>query len=151
GRRHSGNPHRHPHQPHRPRAGCLGAAGARRGLMEKDPTPEILTAFLDGELPPEEMQRVAELLDARPDLDQWVRHQERLRADINHAFAALPPMPDRLVRTAMTSPISWRWRLRHMGLGAGLRILAPAGAALALGLVIGVALRVPSDIALRGG
>src|SRR5262245_5927320 len=119
--------------------------------MEQDPTPEILTAFLDGELPPEEMQRVGELLDARPDLDRWMRLQERLRPDIKNAFPAVPPAPERLVRAAMTSPISWRWRLRHMGFGAGLRILAPAGAALALGLVIGVALRVPGDIALRGG
>ena len=121
--------------------------------MEKDREnlSESLAAFLDGELPPEEMERIAKLLDARPDLDQWVRRHERLRADMKSAFADLPPPPERLVRAVTTSPVSWRWRTRQMLRAPGLRTLAPVGAALALGLVIGVTLHAPDEIALRNG
>src|SRR6185503_8754391 len=118
--------------------------------MESDPTHETLSAFIDGELPPKEMERIASLLAARPDLDAWVRRQESLRLGMKGAFADLmtAPAPDRLVRAAQSAPISWRWRLRRF---AAPRVLAPAGAMLALGLVIGIALQPGGEIVSRDG
>ncbi|MBN9544760.1 MAG: hypothetical protein J0I19_04755 [Alphaproteobacteria bacterium] len=118
-----------------------------------DPTRETLSAFIDGELPPKEMERIAALLATRPDLDAWVRQQETLRAGMKSALsdlAAAPP-PERLVRIAQTTPISWRWRLGRAGQGAILRTWIPAGATLALGLLIGIGLVPPGDIGSRGG
>jgi hypothetical protein len=118
-----------------------------------DPTRETLSAFIDGELPPKEMERIAALLAARPDLDAWVRQQETLRAGMKSALsdlAAAPP-PERLVRIAQTAPISWRWRLAQAWQGTILRTWIPAGATLALGLLIGIGLVPPGDIGSRGG
>src|SRR5262249_35734316 len=66
------------------------------------------------------------------------------------AFSELlsAPPPERLVQAARTAPLSWRWRIQRF---TSVRVLAPVGAALALGLVIGVALPPPSEIATRGG
>ena|SRR5579863_678218 len=118
--------------------------------MESEPTHETLSAFIDGELPPKEMERIAALLAERPDLDAWVRRQEALRTGIKSAFSEVmtAPPPSRLVRAAKGAPISWRWRIRDF---ATPRVWAPAGAALALGLVIGIALRPGSDFASRDG
>jgi hypothetical protein len=118
--------------------------------MESEPTRETLNAFIDGELSPREMERIAALLAERPDLDGWVRRQETLRAGIKSAFSELvtAPPPTRLVQAAKSAPISWRWHLRQF---TAPRIWASAGAALALGLVIGIALRPGSDFANRDG
>jgi hypothetical protein len=57
------------------------------------------------------------------------------------------PPPERLVRAARTAPISWRWRLRaYLGPGFLARSLAPAGAALALGLAVGLVIRPARDL-----
>jgi hypothetical protein len=118
--------------------------------MESEPTHEMLSAFIDGELPPKEMERIASLLASRPDLDAWVRQQESARLAMKDAFAGLmtTPPPQRLVRKAQSAPISWRWRVRRF---AAPRVLAPAGAALTLGLVIGIALQPGGEIVSRGG
>ena len=118
--------------------------------MAQEPTKEMLNAFIDGELEPREMERIAMLLATRPDLDAWVRRQEGLRVDMKDMFSGLlsAPSPERLVKAARTAPLSWRWRIKRF---TTLRVLAPAGAMLALGLVIGVALQPPSEIATRGG
>ncbi|MES2294327.1 MAG: anti-sigma factor [Pseudomonadota bacterium] len=118
--------------------------------METEPTRETLSAFIDGELPPKEMERIAALLAERPDIGAWVRRQEALRADIKGAFSELmaAPQPARLVQAAKRTPISWRW---HLGQFTAPRIWVPAGAALALGLVIGIALQPGSDFASRDG
>ena len=118
--------------------------------MEQEPTKETLNAFIDGELDPKEMERIAALLATRPDLDAWVRRQEALRVGMKDSFAGLlnAPPPDRLVKAAKAAPLSWRWRIKGFTTA---RVLAPAGAMLALGLVIGVALQPPSEIATRGG
>lgn len=118
--------------------------------MEKEPTHETLSAFIDGELEPKEMERIAALLATRPDLDAWVRRQEALRVGMKNAFSDLlsAAPPERLVKAARTAPLSWRWRIKRFTTA---RVLAPAGAMLALGLVIGVALQPPSEIATRGG
>ena len=118
--------------------------------MENEPSHETLSAFIDGELPPKEMEAVAVLLATRPDLDQWVRRQESLRLGLKDAFADLlaAPPPERLVQAVQSAPLSWRWRIRRL---AAPRVLAPAGAALALGLVIGVALQPRGEIVSRNG
>ena len=121
--------------------------------METDPTRETLSAFIDGELPPREMERIAALLATRPDLDAWVRQQETLRTDIRKSLAELTaaPAPERLVRIAQTAPISWRWRLGQAWQRPMLRTWIPAGATLALGVLIGIAVVPPGDIGSRGG
>ncbi|HXS05654.1 MAG TPA: hypothetical protein VN723_02605 [Rhizomicrobium sp.] len=123
--------------------------------MEQEPTPEMpnkemLNAFIDGELAPKDMERIAALLAERPDLDQWVRRQEEMRVGMKDAFSDLlsAAPPDRLVAAAKTAPLSWRWRIKRFTTE---RVLASAGAMLALGLVIGVALQPPSEIVTRGG
>jgi hypothetical protein len=119
--------------------------------METEPTLETLTAFIDGELSPKEMERIVALLAEHPDLDAWVRRQDALRTGVKNAFSELmtAPPPERLVQAAKTAPVSWRWRLRR-ALRAP-EILVPAGAALALGLVIGITLHPAENIAIRDG
>ena len=121
--------------------------------MSDEPSHEMLNAFLDGELAPKEMERIAALLAARPDLDHWVLRQERLRTEMREAFAEAlgEAPPERLLQAVAKSPISWRWRLKQAWQGAGLRTFAPAGAALVLGLLIGIAVEPPGDIAMKGG
>lgn len=117
-----------------------------------DESHETLNAFVDGELPPAEMARIAALLPLRPELEAYVRRQEKLRAILKMESLLRAPVPDRLVRTAQTAPVSARWRLRtalqHRPLGW---IASAAGAALAVGLVIGMALQPARDIGLSGG
>lgn len=118
-----------------------------------EPTRENLSAFIDGELPPKEMERIAALLATRPDLDAWVKQQEMLRAGIKTAFSDLVTArpPEALIRAVETAPISWRWRLQQAWRGTALRTWIPAGVALAAGLLIGIGLTPPGDIASRGG
>ena len=47
---------------------------------------EILSSFIDGELAPREMERVAELLANRPELDAYVKRQEHLRDQLRARF-----------------------------------------------------------------
>jgi hypothetical protein len=118
--------------------------------MQTEPTRETLAAFIDGELAPEEMECIAAILAERPDLDAWVRRQEELRLGMKGAFSELmaAPPPTRLVQAAKRAPTSWRWHLRQV---TAPRVWAPAGAALALGLVIGIALQPTGDFVNRGG
>jgi len=116
-----------------------------------DPTRETLIAFVDGELPPTEMERIAALLAARPDLEAYVAQQEKLRANLKQKFDGVlaEPVPRHLVDAVRTAKVSWRWRLRAaLGRRFVLRSLAPAGAALALGLAIGIALQPARDLTL---
>ena len=73
-----------------------------------EPTRETLNAFVDGELPPREMERIAALLGQRPDLEAYVAQQEKLRAQMKQAFDSVvaAPVPPRLVaaRVARRSP-----------------------------------------------
>lgn len=117
-----------------------------------DAMRESLNAFVDGELRPGEMERIAALLAGRPELEAYVAGQEKLRAALKmpDVLAAVPPR--HLVDAIYKSPVSWRWRLRSLlGSGFTVHILVPAGAALALGLVIGVALRPTGDLAMANG
>jgi len=121
--------------------------------METEIGDDTLIAFLDGELPPREMERVAKLLATRPDLDAWAQHQEKLRGQLKGAFAVIMagPTPEPLVTTVQTAPLSWRWRMRRWLDVFTPRALVPAGLALAVGLVLGLYLQPSNDLILSGG
>lgn len=74
---------------------------------------EMLMAYLDNELSPDERARVDAALIADADLRSRLKRQERVHEMLHAAFA--PAMtertPERLVTAAMTTPASWRWRL----------------------------------------
>ena len=109
---------------------------------------ETLDRFVDGELAPQEMERVAALLPAHPEMDAYVRRQEFLRAAMRTRFRELDvQIPQRLIDAAMTAPMSWQWRFgvwRRQYLS--IRQLVPAGVTLALGLAIGIAVRPGGDL-----
>ena len=116
-----------------------------------EPTPEKLSAFIDGELPAAEMREIEALLTQRPDLAAAVERQSTLRRRLANAFAPVmdEAIPQVLHVAVMSSPASLRFRatasLRAIGSSfAGhsviLRIAIPT-AALACGLLIGVAIQ----------
>lgn len=114
---------------------------------------ETLDRFVDGELPPKEMERVAATLAAHPEMDAYVRRQENLRRELRALYRTLDAqMPERLIDAALTAPISWQWRLRDwQRRNLSIRQLAPAGAALALGLIVGVAIGPQGDLGTNAG
>lgn len=113
---------------------------------------ETLNAFVDGELPPQEMARVAALLETQPDLKAYVLKQEKLRTALRLEEVLRTPPSARLVETVQNAPVSWRWRLQAvLGRGFVWRSLIPAGAALAVGVMIGLANRPAQDLVLSHG
>lgn len=114
---------------------------------------EILTAFLDGELPPDERARVTALLETRPDLDAWVNRQQRLRRSLHDTFAEVTeaPVPAQLITVTQTVPVSLRWRMTQALRGTFFLTWIPAGAALAAGLAIGISVHPSGDLVPRGG
>lgn len=54
---------------------------------------ETLYAYLDGELSPEEAQRVAAAVAADPALSAWLEMQQRLRAQLRSAFDPIADVP----------------------------------------------------------
>lgn len=121
--------------------------------MRSEIDPDILNAYLDGELPPPEAQRVTELLAQSSDLRAWILEQEALRDQIRDAFGPIAqlPAPDRLVRAALSAPVSWRWRVKQAFSAISFKILAPAAAMLMAGLVIGINLNPAQDVNMNGG
>ena len=116
-----------------------------------NPTEQQLIAYADGELPMDEMREVEAALKERPDLQAFVARQHALRKHIEGAFAPylVEDVPDRLREALMRSPVSWRWRLRQVFADAGTRRPLlwsgfAAGAALACGVLVGVAIT-PQD------
>lgn len=108
---------------------------------------ETLDRFVDGELPPEEMQRVGEMLASHPDLNAYVQRQEHLRGELRARFLELDgALPQRLIDTVRSAPMSWQWRLRTLLKDLAVRWLVPASAALVLGLAIGLAVRPQNDL-----
>jgi len=114
------------------------------------PSRETLTAYVDGELPPEEMTRVATLLAQHADLQAYVARQQALRDRLDESFSPFfaQPVPLRLQQAARQAPLSWvtnlssaaaRWRAGFQGMRSW-RVALPASAALALGLLLGVAI-----------
>lgn len=110
---------------------------------------DMLNDFVDGELPPQEMARVAALLETRPEIKAYVLKQEKLRTALRFEEVMRAPPPSRLVDAARTAPVSWRWRLQTvLGRHFVVRSLLPAGAALAVGLMIGVTTKSSGDLML---
>ena len=112
---------------------------------------EILDAYVDGQLPPGEMERVAAMLTVRPDLEAYVAQQEKLRIRLKLEAVLAAPLPERLLNAVHRSPVSWRWRLsRLLDRDFMIRSLAPACVALAVGLLVGTALQPARDLGLSG-
>lgn len=108
---------------------------------------EMLNAFVDGELTPQEMARIATLLETQPEMKAYVLKQEKLRAALRFEEVMRAPPPSRLVETVQNAPVSWRWRLQAvLGRRFVVRSLVPAGAALLAGLVIGITLRPEGEL-----
>jgi anti-sigma factor RsiW len=108
-----------------------------------------LDRFVDGELSPGEMERIAAMLADSPEQNAYVARQESLRKQLRDEFHALDgSMPERLIQTARTAPASWRWRLRATREPNRLfRWLVPTCATLVLGFVAGISLRPQADLA----
>lgn len=106
-------------------------------------SPETISAFIDGELPFDEARRIEEALKDRPDLMAYVEQQHALRMELADALspAVDGPISDRFLTAIAQTPVSWRWRISH---ALSPRALVwsglPAAAALACGLLIGVAI-----------
>lgn len=111
-------------------------------------TPEIkretLDAYVDGELTPDAMTRVAALLAERADLKAYVDSQIALRNRLSDSFVPLmaEPIPDRLQWTlrAATPRLHVASRRGWLGKFFSWRVGVPLAASLAFGLIIGVAI-----------
>jgi anti-sigma factor RsiW len=103
---------------------------------------DTLNRFVDGELPPKEMEDIAAKLAGDQELNAYVARHENLRNQLRDRFRALDgSMPEQLIETVRTAPVSWQWRLRAaLAPNRPLRWLAPACAALVLGFVAGTSL-----------
>jgi hypothetical protein len=111
---------------------------------------ETLIAYLDNELAAEERARVEAALAGDSSLRTRLREQEAVLDALHAAFGPVvnEPLPARLTQTAMTAPVSWRWRLHerlsHISLGAQARgersfaRLAMAATLLFAGVAIGL-------------
>lgn len=106
-------------------------------------SPEMLSAFIDGELSFDEARRIEEVLKDRPDLLAYVEQQHALRMGLTNALSPAldAPIPDRFLTAIAETPVSWRWRISHaLAPRALIWSGLPAAAALACGLLIGVAI-----------
>lgn len=118
-----------------------------------NPTREELCAYIDGELGPSEMAKIATAVESSPELKQYVLNQERLLENLRSAFAPLmnEAVPERLFLAAINAPVSMRSRVREwLGQrvshhsGSVLRFAVPT-AALAVGLFVGIGLERPDS------
>jgi len=117
-----------------------------------DENRETLNAFIDGELPPKEMERISALLASRPDLGEYVDRQEQLRASLRMESVLRAPVPERLLQTAKSAPASWRWQLRsRLARHPARWLLSAAATALAAGLIVGILTRPINDIVMSDG
>ncbi len=118
-----------------------------------DPDRKTLEAFVDCELPPDDMKKIARLLESRPDLDRYVREQETLRAHLRDTFANPDAYPasDRHAATILSARVSLRWRLSaFIRRRLTIRSLIPLGTALATGIAIGVLSRPATNFSIDG-
>ena len=130
--------------------------------MSDKPTRETLDAFIDGQLPPDEMTRVAVLLESDSSVRAYVEQQQALQRRFTTAFAPLmaEPVPDAVLRAVRQAPISPYWQLFAtlnrckiwLLSGSLWRLAIPAAVTVSLGLAIGVALErnAQSDIPYLG-
>ncbi len=113
-------------------------------------TDEVLIAYADGELSGEELLAVEAGLKDRPDLAAFVARQQALRRHVESAFAPImnEDVPQALRDAVLRKPVSWRWRWNRAPEGVAQmfskrRLMwagVPAAAALAFGVVLGVAI-----------
>jgi hypothetical protein len=105
---------------------------------------ETLSAFVDGELPADEMSLVSKAIENDAQARDYVEAQVILRRTLRDAFAgvARAHVPAHLTQTTATAPISWQFRLGGWLERNRLAVQAaiPAGA-LAAGLLIGIAVQ----------
>ena len=106
-------------------------------------TREMLDAFVDGELPPADMTRMAALIEKRADLRAYVESQEKLKHHLRDSFSqvlhqAIPAQIGRLIASAAKRPVGksrWSdWLREFFAWG----VAGPAAATLAVGLVVGL-------------
>jgi len=115
---------------------------------------ETLMAYVDGELPSDEIAHVEAEIAKNPEAARYVAEQQALRRDLHAAFGAVldAPVPDTLTAAVLrgTKPQSgtgWRDLLaRRFWVWTGL----PAGAALAAGVALGVLLTAPASNIIAG-
>ena len=112
---------------------------------------DLLDKFVDGELSPEEMKRVADQLVQHPQWNAYVQQQEALRQVLRTGFLQLErAIPERLVKAALETPVSRQWWLRQsLRLNFTWRWLAGVSAALAVGLVLGLVVQPENDFAMN--
>jgi hypothetical protein len=121
-----------------------------------DPDLITLGAYVDGELAPEEMARIAMLVDTRPDIAMEVAHLRALHVGLQGAMEPVSnePVPERLLDAVRNTPASPLWRLREWSRdtirGFFARPALSLGAALACGLVIGLVMDRGDDGLLSG-
>ncbi|MDE2183582.1 MAG: hypothetical protein KGJ78_11235 [Alphaproteobacteria bacterium] len=111
---------------------------------------ELLMAYVDGELSVEEMRRIEAELAARPDLRAYVEKQQALTRSLHASFDEVLAAPIPKVLSEALAPrrrlfenLSWRRTFLWSGL--------PAAAALACGILIGVAVHQGPDIVSTDG
>jgi hypothetical protein len=116
-------------------------------MSDRDlPSRDVISAFLDGELPAAEVSRLEALRASNKDFAAYIAQQEALRADLQSAYSAIlnEPVPERLLAAAQGTPLGWRarWRgqLAQWSDRFTWQVAAPAAAAVAIGLIVGVAL-----------
>lgn len=115
---------------------------------DRKPSRETLDAFIDGQLPPDEMTRMAALVEADRDLRAYVEQQKALQHQLTTAFSPIlaEALPDSLQHVLQGTPISPHWRFTatldrwRTRLTQGWRLVLPAATAAALGLIVGIAL-----------
>ena len=116
---------------------------------------ETLMALIDGELSPEEALRVETGLRARPDLAAYVEQQRELRHQLHASFEAMmnEPVPRALRETIAKTKPSLPWRIGRAlgGIPRGVIWTGVPAAALACGVVIGVALSGNALMGVRDG
>ncbi len=107
-------------------------------------TNEILMAFVDGELSPDEARRVEAELRTRPDLAAYVEQQRELRQRMHASFDAVmtAPLPSKLREAVDETRASLRWRIAHSWRNTSRRVIwiSVPVSALAAGVIIGVLL-----------
>ena len=119
---------------------------------------EMLMAYVDGELTPEDARRVEAEIAARPDLKAYVDQQLALRNAFSRSFDTIldAPLPERLLEaTAQRPSLVWRMTraLKSLGTWRGLMWSGIPAAALACGVAVGVLITAPgsADIVFEHG
>lgn len=112
------------------------------------PTDDMLMAYVDGELAPDDAARVEGAMAADPDVAASVAAARDLRARLREAFDPMldEPVPSRLLKIASERPVSAGPTVLAPSAPTRRRWALPEWTALAAALVLGIAV---SQLALR--